>query len=193
MKGASTMIVWQRCDKTAFEFFRWVDEKELVMHGKVVGDIDGIPGYVRYRVRVGPDGRLTARVYLQSHLGLQRLKMVRSQPGHWRIDDVDRPDLVSAIDIDMGITPATNTLPIRRMQLAVGESRELVAAWVQFPSLRVSPVRQRYCRMDKWRYMYESLDTGYHAEITVQADDMVWQYADVWCTVSGGAGMSKGC
>jgi len=34
---------------------------------------------------------------------------------------------------DLGITPATNALPINRLRIPVGESRKMRAAWVQFP------------------------------------------------------------
>src|SRR5262245_33100529 len=43
--------------------------------------------------------------------------------GHWRGGDrVARPDLDRAIDVDLSATPFTNTLPIRRLDLAEGES-----------------------------------------------------------------------
>src|SRR5258708_3411057 len=37
------------------------------------------------------------------------------------------PQLRGAIDIDVSITPFTNTLPIRRLNLRVGESAEILA------------------------------------------------------------------
>ena len=34
------------------------------------------------------------------------------------------------------VTPATNTLPIRRLNLQIGGSKSVIAAWVKFPDLR---------------------------------------------------------
>ena len=62
-------------------------------------------------------------------------------PSHMTVDDERRwwsagAELVAfrgCDDVDLGITPVTNTLPIRRLHLAIGETRAVTAAWLQFP------------------------------------------------------------
>jgi hypothetical protein len=44
----------------------------------------------------------------------------------------------------IAVTPATNTLAIRRLSLEVGSSESIIAAWVKFPDLTVQPLSQRY-------------------------------------------------
>lgn len=46
------------------------------------------------------------------------------------------------------------------------------------------PAHQRYTRVAERRYLYESLDSGYQAELTVQDDGIVVQYADIWRTLT---------
>ena len=43
-------------------------------------------------------------------------------------------------DVDLSISPSTNTLPIRRLELEVGEKKDIVAAWVRFPDLSIEPI-----------------------------------------------------
>ena len=177
--------MWQRLDRPVVEFLQWQADREFVLRGEVVGDIDGLLGRVIYRVRTGGD-LLTrvARIQLRSHSGGCHLHLSRNQQGQWLANGTERPDLAGATDVDIGVTPATNTLPIRRFRLAVGESRDLVAAWVQFPALSVMSAHQRYSRVAEDRYLYELLDSGYQAELTVQDDGIVVQYADIWRTLT---------
>lgn len=55
------------------------------------------------------------------------------------------PAIQGCVDIDLGWTPSTNTLPIRRLQLGVGTSSgPITAAWVRFPELKLEPLPQEY-------------------------------------------------
>lgn len=177
----SETATWQRLDRSSLEFLQWSADHEFVLRGEVVGDIDGLLGRVMYRVRTGSD-LLTRVVRIQflSHSGAHYLRLSRNHQGQLHANGTERPDLADATDVDIGVTPSTNTLPIRRFRLAVGESRDLVAAWIRFPELSVIPARQRYTRVTEDHYLYESLDSGYQARLTVQNDGIVVQYADIW-------------
>jgi hypothetical protein len=60
----------------------------------------------------------------------------------------DEPEtLEPALDVDLGFSPLTNTLPIRRLGLlgaAPGTSSTITAAWVLVPALTVVAARQTY-------------------------------------------------
>ena len=66
--------------------------------------------------------------------------------GRWSRDAAPLPGVEGALDVDLGFTPATNTLPIRRLALAVGETRPVRSAWLRFPGLRLEPLEQTYTR-----------------------------------------------
>jgi hypothetical protein len=82
-------------------------------------------------------------------------------------------------DVDLSVTPATNTLPIRRLDLPIGKSESVIAAWVKFPELAVQPLSQRYTRLAKNTYRYES-ETGFSAEIGVDDLGLVTAYPGDW-------------
>ncbi|PYX20414.1 MAG: hypothetical protein DMG82_22420 [Acidobacteria bacterium] len=82
-------------------------------------------------------------------------------------------------DVDLALTPATNTLPIRRLNLQVGRSESVIAAWVKFPELTVQPLSQHYTRLGKDTYRYES-NTGFSAEIVVDDLGLVTTYPGGW-------------
>jgi hypothetical protein len=78
--------------------------------------------------------------------------------------------------VDLGCSPSTNTLPIRRLRLAPGKAATIKAAWVRFPELVVVKAAQTYARLDEftWRYASGTFD----AELTVDEDGLVVAYAD---------------
>ena len=87
------------------------------------------------------------------------------------------PQLGAAIDIDLSITPFTNTLPIRRLHLQSGQSEEIVCVYVQFPGLDITTDRQRYTCLEPRRlYRYESLDSDFSRDITVDDEALIVTY-----------------
>jgi uncharacterized protein len=100
--------------------------------------------------------------------------------GRWRSGGDEVSQYRGCIDVDLGIGASTNTLPIRRLSLTVGGAAELDAAWVRFPDLELERLPQRYTRLDRDRVRYESLDSGFTAELTVDELGMVVRYPE-WC------------
>ena len=141
----------------------------------IVADATAITGgreglACRYRVRCGPDWRFRSLVV--EIVGGSRLRLDRHHTG-WRVDGVPCPALASAVEIDLQISPFTNTLPIRRLGLGLGRSAEIVTAYVSFPSLAVALDGQRYTRLGPMTYRYESLDGDFVRDIEVDTDGLV--------------------
>ena len=78
--------------------------------------------------------------------------------------------------MDFVLTPLTNSLPVHRLALSVGASAEIVTAWVDAPSLEVHPDPQRYTRTGTLTYLFESLDSDFSREITVDQAGFVVDY-----------------
>lgn len=149
------------------------------VRGSVIAVADGLPLRVDYQLACSVEWR-TQRVRVEMESGSERRSLrLTVQDGRWLTPTGERADLRGCVDVDLGVTPMTNTLPIRRLCLAVGESAPVVAAWARFPSLEVRPLEQLYTRLDERTYRYES-DTGFRAEIEVDADGFVVTYPGGW-------------
>jgi hypothetical protein len=149
--------------------------------------VDRRPAQVRYRVDCDADWATRAvNVTFAAGDEEQRLALTVDQSA-WFVDGVVRNDLAGCVDIDLGGTPATNTLPIRRLDLARGEAREIVAAWVRFPGLTVEPLAQRYTRLDDRCYRYESVVDGvsvFTADLDVDDLGLVTHYPGGWVSMA---------
>ena len=123
----------------------------------------------------------THRVRIDQMLGKesQSLSLIVESRGRWRANGKNMPGLAKCIDVDFGLTPATNTLPIRRLGLRVGQREEATAAWIKFPDLTIQPLQQTYGRLSDSIYRYES-SSGFSADIVVDDVGLVITYPRGW-------------
>ena len=70
---------------------------------------------------------------------------IKTDPSQrWWLNEVEQPDVMGCIDLDLNFSPSTNLLPIRRLDVAIGETADIKAAWLRFPSFKLEPLPQRY-------------------------------------------------
>ncbi|HEY6811727.1 MAG TPA: putative glycolipid-binding domain-containing protein [Propionibacteriaceae bacterium] len=172
-------ILWQDISNGALDRCRLdATPSGLRLAGTVLTAAYGDPLAVRYLVGTDENG-LTRRVELDLNDGSTRRVLLADGAGRWHWDGVSElTDVAGALDVDLTVTPATNTLPIRRLGLEVGQVADLRMAWVQFPGLEVIPSEQRYERLtrDRWRF-----STGdFQAELVVDRDGLVLDYGGLF-------------
>lgn len=90
-------------------------------------------------------------------------------------------DVAGAFDCDLGFSPLTNAMPIRRLNLnthAGGE--DFVMAWVSVPDLRLIRSEQRYehvsCDPERSIVRYVGRHRGFAGELTLDPDGFVVTY-----------------
>jgi hypothetical protein len=153
--------------------------KGLTAHSSVEGVSDqGRPFSLRYYLRA--DSACRVREVELSLLGSDaRLSLRSDGAGRWS-DEKGRPlpELDGCIDVDISVTPFTNTLPIRRLGLAPDASDDVVVVFLAVPALTVRRARQRYVCLGPERYLFESLETGYRAELRVDSQGLVVDYPE---------------
>jgi hypothetical protein len=186
-------VAWRRHDFPGTEAC-WLRDNGAdgwTIEGLAVVAIAGEPFGVSYEVacdRAFRSGRTMLSV--RSGTGNVAVTLDVDEHGTWRAakDGVEQGILNGPVDVDLGFTPSTNTLPIRRLDLGVGERAEVQAAWVRFPDLDVQRVPQRYTRLGGDRYRYESLSSGFAAELQVDDVGLVVAYGDIWERVATSTG-----
>lgn len=159
----------------------WRTAEGWLLKGTVAGVLkDRRPILANYEIYCD-ENWLTHRVQVERRIGsdVKDLSLSVESRRVWRSSGQELRVVRACDDVDLALTPATNTLPIRRLNLQVGSSQSVIAAWVKFPDLTVKPLFQKYTRLSKDTYRYES-DTGFSAEIAVDDLGLVTAYRGGW-------------
>jgi len=172
-------VAWRRSDEVATDEHCTLTLRDggLSLVGTVLGAEAGVPVRIEYRVLADGDG-LTTAAHVRDLRGFdaRTIALERDAKGNWSVDGDRMKALKGCTDVDLGCSPSTNTLPIRRLRLGVGASRTIQAAWVRFPELTIVKAAQTYTRLDEFTYRYSS--AGFTAELTVDDDGLVASYAE---------------
>jgi len=99
---------------------------------------------------------------------------------HWQLNGFDKPEVNGCVDLDLNFSPSTNLLPIRRLDLEIGQQAEVKAAWLRFPSFELEPLSQIYSRLDEFTYRYSSNDGKFVRDLTVNEFGLVTNYPGLW-------------
>ena len=173
-------VAWRRSDEVEADELctLTVRDNGLSLVGTVLGAEEGRPVRIEYRVLADRAG-LTTAAHVRDLRGFETRTIVleRDAKERWTVDGIAKRALKGCTDIDLGCSPSTNTLPIRRLRLGIGASHTIQAAWVRFPELVVVKAAQTYTRLDEFTYRYAS--GTFEAELTVDDEGLVTAYA-VW-------------
>ena len=106
-------------------------------------------------------------------------RIVRDQRG-WTLNGSPVPGLENCVDLDLGFTPATNLVQIRRIGLGVGEAASVPVAWLDVAGGSLSELQQKYEKRGPRSYWYEAPRFNYQAELEVDPDGFVTSYPGLW-------------
>ena len=106
--------------------------------------------------------------------------VVVNEEKRWQLNGCECADVAGCIDLDLNFSPLTNLLPIRRLNLAVGQEATVRAAWLRFPTFKLELLEQVYRRIDDTTYIYESDGGSFVAQLTVNEFGVVTEYPGLW-------------
>ncbi len=140
------------------------------------------PAFLSYGVEVS-EHWIARRVWVRGHVGLEAISLdYEHEANGWT--RVGKGGHLALDDIDLGFSPATNLLPIKRLDFPIGETVETTAAWVDPQDWKLKPLRQTYRRLAEHRFAYTAPDIGYEGEISVFSNGLVKSYEGLWRAVA---------
>lgn len=172
-----SVVIWRRLDRPGHESARLVDRN---LSGTAVFLYESQPCRLDYLVVCAADWR-TVSGKVSGWVGERTIEVECSvESGVWRLNGAECPQVEGCSDLDLNFSPSTNLLPIRRLNLAVGQEAPVRAAWLRFPSFVLEPLEQVYRRIDEGIYRYESAGGRFVRELPVNAAGFVTLYPDFW-------------
>ena len=166
--GEPLVVIWDGIEAPSEERCTIVDLEEKRIAGVVRGEF----GTCTYAMTVSQEWWFRSLRVTLDHRSLT----VSRSGDVWTVDGEERPDLSEAREIDVSISPISNTLPIRRLDLDPDASADIVTAYVRVPELTVTADPQRYTRTGDREYRYDSRDTDFTRFVTVDEHGLVIEY-----------------
>jgi uncharacterized protein len=177
----SNTILWRRLDTPGHDsciFFRV--ESGWRLEGTAVFRQQHLPVILAYQVECDASWG-TRRGWVRGRLGATPVEFTFSVANHlWRLNDRAVAGLEGCRDLDLGFTPATNLLPIRRLALANGQSGDAPAAWFNVSEGTLTELPQRYEKRSDLAYGYEAPTLKYAAQLDVTPSGLVRRYPGLW-------------
>ncbi len=176
------LILWRGFVLPGHEVCRlYFREPEWHLEGTAAFSHEGAPVQLNYQI-LCEEAWQTLSGNVEGWLGRMAVGIqIKTDPSRrWWLNGVEQPDVRGCIDLDLNFSPSTNLLPIRRLEIALGETAEITAAWLRFPSFKLEPLPQRYSHLTKTSYRYESAGGQFVADLTVNRWGFVIDYPGLW-------------
>lgn len=177
---------WRHRDaRTGFEtVFLQGDGSGHRIEGHTAAVEEGQAWVVRYAITVDQQWLTrTAHVWGRSSTGEREVRLVADGSGHWRVNGKPRPHLDGCWDVDLESSACTNTIPVHRLRLGVGQGAEAPAAYVRALDLDVQRLEQRYVRTDDEEphqvYDYRSPAFDFDCRLLYDRSGLVTEYPGI--------------
>jgi hypothetical protein len=175
------IMVWESTYVNTIEFTAIKFKDNIEVNGQITGQGLGKLLNVNYQLEINNQWEVQKiKINLQSDSSFN-ITLLKNKNKQWTNEKGEIiPALNNCTDIDITLTPFTNTLPINRLNLGVGESKEIEVIYFDLTTHNFNPSKQRYTNLGNGTYKYESLASGFTANLKVDSDGFVLNYPGIW-------------
>ena len=182
MDSLEQTILWRRLDAAGHDACGlWTLSDGWRLTGSSVFCLNGEPCHLDYSVNCDTLWR-TRSATVTGWIDRDSVDlMITVLPGErWSLNGSEQTDVAGCVDLDLGFTPATNLIPLRRLALAIGDKADAAAAWLRFPGLALERLEQHYHRLAHDRYDYQAPTVGFAASLDVGDIGFITRYPGLW-------------
>jgi hypothetical protein len=170
----------------AWRFVGAVDGFEVVypgpgrLRGCTTAVEEGRPYAVRYDIALDDQWR-TREVQVSSDTveGRRSTVLLSNGEGQWTVDGMAAGHLDGLVDVDLEASACTNTLPVHRLSLPVGEEVVASAVYVRALDLSVTRLDQTYRRRGNRTFDYVSAGGEFRAVLEYDDAGLIVDYPGI--------------
>jgi uncharacterized protein len=175
-------ILWRRVDHPGLELCDFQQSKTSIsLNGLVLLTYSDRIYHIEYEIMCSPDWR-TKSASIKGKAGTKSfdIRIEADLEKHWYYNDKRNVTVDGCTDIDLGFSPSTNILPIRRLHLLKRTTIKVTAAWIEFPSFKLKPLPQTYSKKSDRIVHYESASGKFQRDLEINSKGMVTKYPGLW-------------
>jgi uncharacterized protein len=148
-----------------------------IITSTIIGLYDGAIYKVDYRIKTNANWEtIFLEINSRHNNRLQTIRFEGDGKGNWTNNGQKDEQFNGCVDVDIAVTPFTNTLPIRRLNLVPNQSQEIKVVYCDLLAQEVKPVRQQYTCLSPTQYHYQNIPNDFEAVIEVDKAGLVVDY-----------------
>ena len=105
--------------------------------------------------------------------------------GNWTKNGIPALEFAGCIDVDISLTPFTNSFPINRLSWRCNEPREIQVLFVDVLDQSTTVVRQCYTKRSDCQFKFETVPNDFEALLTFDASGFVLDYPGLFVRKPG--------
>ena len=158
-----------------------VTEDGSEVTSNIIGFYKGVIYSVEYRIRTNQNWETVLLEINSRHSNqTQFIRFEGDGKGNWMCNGKKADQFNGCIDVDIALTPFTNTLPINRLGLNQNQTHEIQVIYCDLLERQIMPVRQRYTCLSNTEYHYENVPNDFEATIQVDESGLVVDYPSLF-------------
>lgn len=180
------LVLWRRLDVPGHDFCELKQNQTGFVLSGVANFLSGRKACSLSYVVMCSGDWITKSAVVKGQIGRAPVEVdLRRDANCWKLNGEEQPQVAGCVDIDLAFTPATNTLPMRRLRLKRGQAQKVVAAWLMFPSLKLTQLHQTYELRNGGEFRYTSNGGRFQATIATRPSKLVSEYSGLWMQEQG--------
>lgn len=169
--------MWKGIETESLEYCSINYKDTITVKSSVLGHHNLLPFKLDYEIELGKDWVVrTFRIRGSLFNMDQHLALTHDGAGRWFDNNKEWKHLEGCLDIDISVTPMTNTLPINRLKPFRHESEHIEVAYIDILEFKISKEQQTYTALPDNRYRFTNGTGDFSADITVDEDGLVSRY-----------------
>ena len=172
-------VIWQREEGETntletLQFKKYGND--FIAKSLVNGIIKSRPILIEYHLIISGNW-LIKEVEIKSLLAHKNITLKSGSNGKWYdVDNQEIPELDGCLDIDIAITPFTNTLPIKRLGNSLKQRTKITVLYFDIDNWCFKKVEQNYTKLTDNLYKYEGVFRNFVADLPIDDYGFVTTY-----------------
>lgn len=186
INNPKNIIIWEGLSTKSMECMSWKEEdNEKIFTGHITGMSDDMPFGIHYMIETDADWRVQHFLISDLNDPDNALELYSDSKGKWFDRDQAVVQLEGCMDIDITLTPFTNTLPLRRDAACrhapwpVNERMTIEVVYISVPEFTMEKAKQYYTKLSDNKFLFEN-DHGFKAELKLDKNLMVIDYPELF-------------
>ena len=154
-----------------------ITDKGSEIRSSIIGTYANALYKIDYRISINRHWEATFfEIKSQLYNTVEIIDFRKEEKGNWYVNGLPDERFTGCIDIDISLTPFTNTLPINRLRLSEKEDEQIKVLYVDVLGRKMMPVLQKYTRLSSTDYKFENVPNDFESVISVDDLGLVVDY-----------------